>query len=46
MRYTKPELVLAGSALAAIQGHDKNVSSDPDGIEPPTVTTGAYEADE
>jgi len=51
MNYTKPEIVFAGSALAAIQGtsqskgtHAADLYAMPLGF--PNATAGAYEADE
>jgi hypothetical protein len=48
MKYTKPEVVLSGSALATIQGMGKNIDTDPDTNPPHDLnqTVSAYEADE
>ena len=47
MNYTKPEVVVGGSALSAIQGHPKPTGSAYDApIEVYNNTVPAYEADE
>jgi hypothetical protein len=48
MKYAKPEVVLSGSALAAIQSTSKGVFDDPDANPPHEIdsTVSAYEADE
>jgi hypothetical protein len=48
VRYTKPELVLAGSAFATIQGNDKPNFMDADNNfpHPLNATEAAYQADE
>lgn len=51
MTYRKPEIVLAGQAVAAIQGTSQSKGSQSADlfIEPlgqPNATVGAYEADE
>jgi hypothetical protein len=43
MEYTKPEVLLLGRAVDAVQLHTKN-GDNPDG--PGTQSTAAYEADE
>jgi|HubBroStandDraft_4_1064222.scaffolds.fasta_scaffold13472_3 hypothetical protein len=47
MNYTKPELVVKGSALETIQGHPKPTGSLYDSIlMDDSATSNAYEADE
>ncbi len=48
MNYTKPEAVVAGLAIAAVQGQSgKQFSGNPDGaMTQPKYTVTAYEADE
>ncbi|MDT8068487.1 MAG: hypothetical protein ROO76_10025 [Terriglobia bacterium] len=49
MKYTKPQLVLSGSALHVIQAHVKGSFQIPDNTGSTTdlrPTNGAYEADE
>jgi hypothetical protein len=48
MNYTKPEVVLSGSALHAIQSGEKGAFSVKDNTNPADIrkTNGAYEADE
>jgi hypothetical protein len=46
MEYTKPEVVLVGSAVETIQSSlTKNVKS-PDSIQGPLTAASAYQADE
>jgi hypothetical protein len=46
MKYEKPEIVIAGSALQAVQGLGKFHSGNPDLSVPQKYTVNAYEADE
>jgi hypothetical protein len=47
MNYSKPQIVLLGSAAQAIQGNCKGVQANPDHhITSDDATVGAYEADE
>jgi hypothetical protein len=48
MKYEKPELYLVGAAGSTIQGHDKGMGGQLDGVSPEITwyTFNAYEADE
>jgi hypothetical protein len=46
MRYEKPELFAAASALVAVQGAKDSPMNDGQGHEPPVATAAAYQADE
>ena len=46
MKYEKPELSVAASALISIQGVKDSPMNDGQGHEPPVATAAAYQADE
>jgi hypothetical protein len=46
MKYEKPEIVVVGSAVEAVQGLGKFNSGNPDISNPQKYTVNAYEADE
>jgi hypothetical protein len=48
MKYTKPEIYGAATAVEVIKGKDKTDSLHNDNLtdQPPAFTAGAYEADE